>query len=247
MEQASAHRHTYTRQIIDYVHKSLREGNLKPGLPLTEQMLVDALGASRAPIREALQALTNEGLITTYPYKGRIIREMTPEEILDNAYLVGAIEGALVTRALPYLAEEDFNTLHKLVDDMENAARQGGNIAEMECLANDFHHILCGKRSLASFTQYTRRLCRDVSRILYYKYWKNIFTLEQRASRHKFVLNAVLTKDIVYIDAIVRRHQMEVGEGICRLMKEEAEKNISLITNDMTPESHEYISNMEHL
>lgn len=212
-------KHTFTKQVIEFVLDSLRNGLFKPGMPITEQMLVDALGASRAPIREALQTLTNEGLISSYPYKGRVIRQMDKAEILDNAYLVGVIEGALATRALPYQTEDDFHQMEKLVRDMETAASQGDSIKEMECLADEFHQLLCGRRHLAEFTYTTRKICRNVSRILYYNFWKRIFTLEQRARRHRFVLEALRTGDVFYIDAVVRRHQLEVGEGICRLME----------------------------
>lgn len=215
----SGQKHTYTSQIVAYVHESLRSGLYSPGMQLTEQMLADALGASRAPIREALQTLANEGLVTSFPYKGRVIRKMSIPEILDNAYLVGVIEGALAIRALPYQTDDDFARMEKVVAEMEVVAMQSRDMLQMENLADEFHQLLCGRRHLADFTYSTRRICRNVSRILYYKYWKRIFTLEQRARRHRFLLDGLLTRDSMYIDAIIRRHQMEVGEGICRQIR----------------------------
>lgn len=214
-------RHTFTRQVIEYVRDALRRGTFKPGSPITEQMLADALGASRAPIREALQTLTDEGIICSYPYRGRVIREMTPQEILDNAYLVGVIEGALATRALPYFTAREFDMLDGLLDGMERAARTGGGIDEMERLGSEFHQLLCGGGHLAGFALHTRKICKDISRLLYYRYWREIFSLEERARRHRFLLEAVRTGDTLYIDAVFRRHHMEVGEGICRLLAAE--------------------------
>lgn len=213
-------RQTFTRQVIDYVRNGLRQGIFKPGSPITEQMLADALGASRAPIREALQTLTNEGIICAYAYRGRVIREMTPQEILDNAYLVGVMEGALVTRALPCLTAKEFDRLEALVGDMDAAARNG-SIDEMERLGSEFHQLLCGAGHLAGFALHTRKICKDISRLLYYRYWREIFTLEERARRHRHLLEAVRSGDGLYIEAVFRRHQMEVGEGICRLLAAE--------------------------
>lgn len=210
-------RQTFTRQVIDYVRNGLRQGVFQPGSPITEQMLADALGASRAPIREALQTLTNEGIICSYPYRGRVIREMTPQEILDNAYLVGVMEGALATRALPYLTATEFDRLENLVSAMERAAH-GGGIDEMERLGSEFHQLLCGAGHLAGFALHTRKICKDISRLLYYRYWREIFSLEERAHRHRLLLEAVRSGDGLYIEAAFRRHQMEVGEGICRLL-----------------------------
>lgn len=213
-------RQTFTRQVIDYVRNGLRQGIFKPGSPITEQMLADALGASRAPIREALQTLTNEGIICSYAYRGRVIREMTPQEILDNAYLVGVMEGALATRALPYLTATEFDRLEALVRGMDAAARSG-SIDEMERLGSEFHQLLCGAGHLAGFALHTRKICKDISRLLYYRYWREIFTLEERARRHRHLLEAVRSGDGLYIEAVFRRHQMEVGEGICRLLAAE--------------------------
>lgn len=214
-------RHTFTQQVIDYVRDALRQGIFKPGSPITEQMLADALGASRAPIREALQTLTNEGVICSYPYRGRVIREMNPQEILDTAYLVGVIEGALAVRALPHLTAVEFDRLEALVGAMERAARTGSGIDEIERLGSEFHQLLCGGGHLAGFALHTRKICKDISRLLYYRYWREIFSLAERARRHRFLLEAVRTGDVLYIDAVFRRHHMEVGEGICRMLAAE--------------------------
>lgn len=213
-------RQTFTRQVIEYVRNGLRQGIFKPGSPITEQMLADALGASRAPIREALQTLADEGIICSYAYRGRVIREMTPQEILDNAYLVGVMEGALATRALPSLTVAEFDRLEALVRAMEEVARTG-NIDEMERLGSEFHQLLCGGSHLAGFALHTRKICKDISRLLYYRCWREIFTLEERARRHRVLLEAVRTGDTLYIEAVFRRHQMEVGEGICRQLAAE--------------------------
>lgn len=214
-------KHTFTRQVIDHVRDALRQGIFKPGSPITEQMLADALGASRAPIREALQTLANEGIICSYPYRGRVIREMSPQEILDNAYLVGVIEGALAVRALPHLTAVEFDRLEALVGAMERAARTGSAIDEIERLGSEFHQLLCGGGHLGGFALHTRKICKDISRLLYYRYWREIFSLTERARRHRFLLDAVRTGDTLYIDAVFRRHHMEVGEGICRLLTAE--------------------------
>lgn len=223
-------RHTFTRQVTDYVRNSLRQGGLKPGSPVTEQMLADALGVSRAPIREAFQVLTNEGIICSYPYRGRVIREMTPAEIIDNSYIVGVVEGALTTRALPHLTAAEFERLEALVDGMERIACANGSIDALEQLGNEFHLLLCGDRHMGGFALQARTMCKNISRLLYYRYWREVFSLTERARRHRALLDAVRTGDVFYIDAVSRRHQMEVGEGICRLLAAERAEQASGIS-----------------
>ena len=58
----------------DLVHRKLRgailAGQFEPGQRLLERELVERMGVSRTPIREALCKLEQEGLVTTVPYKG---------------------------------------------------------------------------------------------------------------------------------------------------------------------------------
>ena len=52
----------------DKAYETIRDGILKGhwqgGAHLTEQKLVDLIGISRTPIRDALRRLDNEGLVT---------------------------------------------------------------------------------------------------------------------------------------------------------------------------------------
>src|ERR1700753_1917999 len=57
-------------------------GELAPGEVLTEMALAERLQVSRTPIREALTRLEQDGLIKRTG-RGMVIRERSPEEILD--------------------------------------------------------------------------------------------------------------------------------------------------------------------
>ena len=52
-----------------------------PGKPLNERELVDLIGVSRTPIREALNRLENEQLVTLTSQKGATVTSITPIEI----------------------------------------------------------------------------------------------------------------------------------------------------------------------
>ncbi|WP_158277124.1 GntR family transcriptional regulator [Serinibacter arcticus] len=56
-------------------------GDLRPGERLNEVGLADALGISRAPLREAIQHLRSEGLLTAVAGRGAYVRSLTPTEL----------------------------------------------------------------------------------------------------------------------------------------------------------------------
>jgi DNA-binding GntR family transcriptional regulator len=59
------------------------QGVLKPGSPLREQPMVDALGVSRNSIREAFRLLAREGLVTHEMHKGVVVKRLHAGDIRD--------------------------------------------------------------------------------------------------------------------------------------------------------------------
>ena len=55
--------HTLRESITSAIREKILTGGLQPGCKLTEQKLAEEFGSSRAPIREALRQLEQEGLI----------------------------------------------------------------------------------------------------------------------------------------------------------------------------------------
>ena len=55
---------TYSAQAIAYIKQRLLDGTLSPGDPIRETEIAEHLGISRGPVREALQSLLQQGLVT---------------------------------------------------------------------------------------------------------------------------------------------------------------------------------------
>ena len=60
------------------LRNAILEGRLKPGSQLRETHLAADLGVSRAPLREALGLLAEEGLVDKIPYRGAFVAEVSP-------------------------------------------------------------------------------------------------------------------------------------------------------------------------
>ena len=77
-----------------------------PGSPLNERELVDLIGVSRTPIREALNRLENEQLVTLTSQKGASVTSITPKEINDIFQLRCMLEPYVVSMVTPNFPEE---------------------------------------------------------------------------------------------------------------------------------------------
>lgn len=91
-------------------------GNFKPGDRLVESDLADRFGMSRTPIREALQRLETQALLTR---DGRsLIVASLDHNQLSELYVVRAeLEGLAARLAARHATEEEVRLLRELVED----------------------------------------------------------------------------------------------------------------------------------
>jgi DNA-binding GntR family transcriptional regulator len=72
--------------LTDHAYRQIEELivtlQLRPGEVLSEQMLSARIGIGRTPIREALQRLAFEGLVTILPRKGVLVTDINPRNQL---------------------------------------------------------------------------------------------------------------------------------------------------------------------
>lgn len=78
--------------VVSELRRSIVLGHLKPGERLTEAGLSKALGVSRPTVREALNQVSQEGLIDQEPYRGLRVADLTSTEVLDIARVRMALD-----------------------------------------------------------------------------------------------------------------------------------------------------------
>lgn len=86
--------------VIAEIKRGVALGRIQPGQKLTEQSLSSALRVSRPTIREALNQLVMEGLLTQEPYRGMRVADLEPQMVLDIANVRMAIDLQAVTAIL---------------------------------------------------------------------------------------------------------------------------------------------------
>src|SRR5215471_550025 len=82
--------------LTDQAHRSIKRyilaGALNTDDRLTEGFFADQLGISKSPVREALNALQNEGLLRIEPRRGIYLHRFSAKEIEDLYELREALE-----------------------------------------------------------------------------------------------------------------------------------------------------------
>jgi DNA-binding GntR family transcriptional regulator len=71
------------RVAADWITAHILSGEIKPGEKLTEVSLAERMGISRSPVREALRALSRDGLITVEPRRGAHVNRLDARDAAD--------------------------------------------------------------------------------------------------------------------------------------------------------------------
>lgn len=76
-------RSSTTDRVAEAVRQLLFAGELAPGEPLREIALAESFSVARSTVREALQVLTGEGLLTRLPHRGVTVTALTEHGIAE--------------------------------------------------------------------------------------------------------------------------------------------------------------------
>lgn len=125
------------------LYDALRNVDLEPGEPLPELKLSKALGISRTPVREALQQLAADGMIQMIQGRAVTMVARSVPEVLDALHVRTLLEPEANKLCVNALSEAQFNRLHSLTRQMEEAALRADR-QHWSRLDREWHEILCG-------------------------------------------------------------------------------------------------------
>lgn len=165
------------KSVVDHLRLLIIRRQLEPGERLVQSDLAEQLGVSRTPIREALQELASEGLVTLSPYKSASVAEYSPVE-LEEIYSVRiALERYAGRLASQHITDDEIARLEHLVHQMEGAI-QREDISRLIELHRDFNDTLYGA---SRHTRLHELIMQHVD--LSIVYWHVSFRIAHRAEQ----------------------------------------------------------------
>lgn len=137
--------------VVDYIKNKILTGEYKEGDHVSEVSVAEALNISRAPVREGIKELQNQGLIKFIPRKGNYVTRMTLEDVKEVFDIRLLIENSVIEILIKEnkLQERDYNRLKEIIDEMMNIANSIGDIRDKTIKINEldmeFHIFLWQK------------------------------------------------------------------------------------------------------
>lgn len=211
-------RHSLTSALKEELERLIVDGEIRVGERVNESSLAARFGTSRGPLREALQALAEQGLVSFTRNRGAFVRALSLEEAEELYDLRAALDDEAGRKLAGKLTPEQNTTLESLLHEMDVQAK-AANIAAYYLNNLKFHDLLvtyAGNRRLASIY---RRITREL----------HLFRLQGieadgpalSNSEHWLVLRAIQTGDPEAVSHAVRNH---IGGARVRMRNSEASR-----------------------
>ncbi|WP_312182782.1 GntR family transcriptional regulator [Arthrobacter sp.] len=127
--------------IAGKLRTAIGRGQIPAGSQLGETELAKELGVSRGPLREAMQRLTQEGLLISIRNRGLFVITMTEEEVRDMYVARTAVERAASELILQKNAQDVAGQLLRIVKSMKKAADKG-DVDAMSEADMEYHSTL---------------------------------------------------------------------------------------------------------
>jgi DNA-binding GntR family transcriptional regulator len=173
---------TLTEQAYRLVEEQIVTLRLKPGEVLSEQMLSATFKIGRTPIREALQRLAREGLVTILPRKGILVSDINPRSQLLVLEVRREIERLLSRTGADRASKEQRAQFLQIARGMDRAAKSNDDIAFMR-----LDRELNGLMIEAAHNDYAARsmkLLQGLSRRFWYMHYREAADLPLCARLH---------------------------------------------------------------
>ena len=128
-------------QVFEKLENDIIQGVYTRGDVLTELKLVDQLGVSRTPIREALRRLEQERLIEDTG-KGSVILGISVMDVEDIMTIRERVEGIAARHAAERVTDKDREELKHLME-LQEFYFQKGDAERLREIDDQFHDAIC--------------------------------------------------------------------------------------------------------
>jgi DNA-binding GntR family transcriptional regulator len=185
--------HDSERSLTDQAYSILEEMivtlKLAPGKAVSEQRLSQALGIGRTPIREALQRLARERLVTILPRRGIIVSEINVRSQLRLLEVRREVERLVARSAARRALPDERARFAEIARIFEQAAKANDETTFIR-IDREFNE-LCSKVARNEFAAGAMGLMHSLSRRFWFIHYKQAADMPLTAKLHADIARAI--------------------------------------------------------
>lgn len=194
------------------IREALTNGTFRAGERLAVQTLADELGVSTMPVREALVALWNEGMIEALPGRGFRALQPRPIDIEDVFAIHAFIAKRLAERAADTISDDVLDQLRFLQAEISRVVESGLGELEIARMVEDlnfsFHRTINSVVDAPRLKWFLRATTRHVPR----GYYTTVPGWPQATMQdHGAIIEALAARDGAAAGTLMERHVVRGG------------------------------------
>jgi len=192
----------------DLVYEHLRTEILQSTYPPGKRLIIDGLsaelGISQIPIREALQQLQAEGLVTMEPHVGFRVAELEANVIWEIFQLLEVLEAISCRAACRHITDEDIESIEQILRTMDMLLDAPDQWSQQN---RRFHQTVCEFGRTTLVKNLMSYVLDQWNRLRQY-YLKDglIKRLDLSQQDHWELLGALRDRDAERAEQVVRQH-----------------------------------------
>jgi len=184
---------TLTEKAYRLIEEQIVTLQLRPGEIVSEQGLSAMIKIGRTPIREALQRLARESLITILPRKGILVTDLNPRTQLLALEVRAELERLLSRVGAERATSKQRARLSEIARGMDHAAKTNNALVFMT-LDREFNQLLV-EAAHNDFAARSMKLLQGLSRRFWYMHYREAADLPLCARLHANQARAIANGD----------------------------------------------------
>ena len=199
-------------QVANEIRDLIIEGYLEPGSRIDEAGLVQQLGVSRTPFREALRTLAAEGLVEIRPSKGAIVCKLTPDDVYAMLEVLAHLERLGGELACQRATDNDIDVLLRLHNEMLDLYKKKDRLPYFK-LNQEFHSRVAGLAGNKTLTEVQSNIQARLKRIRFIgnrkpEYWADA------VAEHEEMAAALQARDGRRLGDVLARHLLNTWDRV---------------------------------
>ena len=191
-------------QIAARLREAILAGDLHPGEPIVETAIAAQFGVSRAPVREAIRILEQEGILEVVPYRGTYVRMLSRTDIDELYSFRTMLEEFAVGRIIDRSDPATILELRRICEDMERLAR-AGDWKAVTAEDEHFHDTLIGAAGHSLLLTSWNMLSLRIRQAIALRNKKNTSPMDV-ATNHPPIVRAIEAGDREEATRLIRDH-----------------------------------------
>ncbi len=200
-----------TARIVDAITSAIVERRLKPGTKLAEQKIADIFKVSRTLVRQALNQLSRDRLVTLEPARGARVAEPSVEEARQVFEVRNMLEAAMIRRLCGVISPAQVAELRTHLRD-EQAALVRTDVSGRTRLLADFHVVLArmvGNETLAQMLADLLSRCSLIALM-----YQSAHSAENSFDEHVAIVDALERRDARAAVKLMEEHLHHVERNL---------------------------------